>query len=104
MVAGPENRAAEAERIEEALPDPYRVVSVRAVAAPSGASGQDWYRYEIRQGPNTITGYRAGGIEKVRSAVELIVLGLNERRKHRRGRVHVVLQPRSSAPGVASGR
>lgn len=89
-----ETEAAEA---EPSLPDPFEIVSVRSVPAPSGASGTDWHRYEIRQGSNTITGYRAGGIENVRSAVELIVLGLNERRKRRRGRVHVVLQPRSNA-------
>jgi hypothetical protein len=63
----------------------------------NGAAGAAWHRYEISQGDNTIVGYRAGGIDKVRIDVEGIVVRLNERRLHRRGRVHVILQPRSGA-------
>lgn len=77
------------------LPDPYEIVSIRSVTAPKGAAGTDWHRYEICQGTNQIVGYRAGGIESVTLAVERIVRDLNERRRHRRGRVHVVLQSKS---------
>jgi hypothetical protein len=80
------------EGAEPALPDPYEIVSIRSVPAPSGTAGANWYRYEISQGHNTITGYRDGGIDSVRLAVEAIVIRLNERRRQRRGRVHVVLQ------------
>jgi hypothetical protein len=90
------------DRAEAPLPDPYEVVSVHAVPAPSGTSGADWHRYEIRQGTNKIVGYRAGGIESVQLAVESIVVHLNERRRHRRGRVHVVLQSRARAAKTAS--
>lgn len=79
------------------LPDPFEIVSIRSVAAPGGAAGNDWYRYEISQGENTIVGYRAGGIDKVTVAVESIVDGLNERRRHKRGRVHVVLESKHKA-------
>ena len=78
------------------LPDPYEIVSIRAVAAPSGASGANWHRYEISQGVNRIVGYRAGAAGIVREAVELIVVRLNTRRLSRRGRVHVVLHSRAS--------
>ena len=77
------------------LPDPFEIVSIRAVAAPPGTAGADWYRYEISQGDNRIVGYRAGAAGTVREAVELIVVGLNLRRTHRRGRVHVVLQSKA---------
>jgi hypothetical protein len=96
-VVGRRAAVVEAEDADPLLPDPYEVVSVRSVPAPSGTSGENWHCYEIRQGANTIVGYRAGGIENVRLAVESIVLRLNERRKDRRGRVHVVLQSRSRA-------
>ena len=79
------------------LPDPLRIVSIRAVAAPPGASAADWHRYEICQGGNRIVGYRAGADATVRKAVELIVVGLNLRRTCRRGRVHVVLGSNASS-------
>lgn len=74
------------------LPDPYEIVSIRLVAAPRGALGADWHRYEISQGLNRIVGYRPGTEDSVREAVELTVLRLNQRREHSRGRVNIVLQ------------
>lgn len=82
--------------IESKLPDPYELISIRAVAAPSGMSGGDWHRYEIGQGSNRIVGYRSGTVEIVQEAVEQIVVGLNSRRTIKRGRVHVVLQSKAS--------
>jgi hypothetical protein len=81
-----------------ALADPYRLVSVRAVAAPSGAPGAPWHRYEIAQGVNRIVGYRHGGLDSVTTAVEAIVVQLNERRLHQRGRVHIALQSKPRSP------
>jgi hypothetical protein len=79
------------------LPDPYEIVSINSVAAPNGAAGADWHRYEISQGHNNIVGFRSGDIENVRLAVESIVLRLNDRRRHQRGRVHVVLQSKATS-------
>jgi hypothetical protein len=79
------------------LPDPFRIVSIKSVVTPSGLSGSEWHRYEICQGSNSIVGYRAGSTESVREAVEMIVVGLNHRRRNRRGRVHVVLQSAAKA-------
>jgi hypothetical protein len=78
------------------LPDPFEIVSIRPVAAPPGAAGQNWHRYEISQGVNTIVGYRAGATDIVREIVELIVVGLNVRRTCRRGRVHIALHSKTS--------
>jgi hypothetical protein len=81
---------------EPELPDPYEIVSIRSVAAPTGMPGADWHRYEISQGANRIVGYRAGAADVVQEAIELIVLRLNMRRTIRRGRVHVVLHSKAS--------
>jgi hypothetical protein len=78
------------------LTDPYELVSIRAVKAPSGAAGALWHRYEITQGVNKIVGYREGAIESVSLAVEAIVVRLNERRLHQRGPVHIVLKAKST--------
>lgn len=80
---------------EPDLPNPYEIVSIRAVAAPGGMPGDDWHRYEISQGDNRIVGYREGAEDTVREAVELIVVALNHRRTARRGRVHVVLHSKA---------
>jgi hypothetical protein len=79
------------------FPDPYELVSIRAVSAPAGtpAPGADWHRYEISQGENKIIGYRAGAAETVRETVEDIVVRLNLRRTTKRGRVHVVLDSKA---------
>jgi hypothetical protein len=77
-----------------ALSDPYRLISVQAVAAPSGAAGV-WHRYEIEQGVNRIVGYRHGGLNSVTIAAEAIVVQLNQRRLHQRGRVHIALHSKS---------
>ena len=91
------------EDTESGLPDPYELVSIRAVPAPGGAAGSTWHRYEITQGRNRIVGYRDGGIDNVTLAVQAIVLGLNDRRRQRRGRVDVVLQPSSRAAKPSAG-
>lgn len=83
-----------------ALSDPYLLVSVRATPTPAGATGSSWHRYEIRQGFNRIVGYRQGAVESVTTAIEALVLQLNERRLHQRGRVHIAL---AAAPGAADG-
>lgn len=80
---------------EKKLPDPFKIVSIRAVSAPAGAAGADWYRYEICQGDNTIVGFRKGTAGIVREAVELIVVRLNMRRMLKSGRVHIILQGKS---------
>jgi hypothetical protein len=65
----------------------YRLVSILPASAPSGSAGRDWLMYRIAQGKNMITGYRQGDIGAVTAEVERIVIGLNERRFVRRGRV-----------------
>jgi hypothetical protein len=79
------------------LSNPYELVSVQATPAPSGAAGV-WHRYEIKQGVNRIVGIRHGGFASVTSAAEAIVIQLNERRIHQRGRVHLVLQSKPPPP------
>ena len=82
----------------------YRLVSIRETRAPAGAHGVEWHRYEISQGPNTIVGYREGSIESVKSAVQEIVLQLNERRLDRRGRVHIKLKNEATSETSGSNK
>lgn len=82
------------------LSDPYELVSVRPAPAPSGAAGVHWHRYEIVQGENRIVGYRQGGLDNVTIALNALVVQLNERRLHQRGRVQIALQPRERAVGT----
>lgn len=86
------------------LADPYQLVSVLAAPAPSGATGSSWHRYEIRQGFNRIVGYRQGAVEHVTTAIEALVVQLNERRLYQRGRVHLALASASSAGSGEAAR
>jgi len=74
-----------------AMAHPYEIVSIRRAEPPPRTEGSVWHRYEIAQGTNTINGCRQGDLKTVTEAVEEIVTQLNERRLHRRGRVHLVM-------------
>jgi hypothetical protein len=71
------------------LAHPYELLSVQEVDTPGGFSGDSWHRYEISQGDNRIVGYRQGRYDVVVVDVEAIVVQLNARRLHQRGRVHL---------------
>jgi len=69
----------------------YEIVSIQPAEPPPGGKGSNWYRYVIAfEGSNSITGYRQGGLKAVTRAVEEIVAQLNERHRHKRGRVDLV--------------
>jgi hypothetical protein len=68
---------------------PFELRSVHKSEPPRGSQGNDWVRYEIGQGSNLITGYRRGSIAAIKRAAEEIVVGLNERRSPKRGRVQL---------------
>jgi hypothetical protein len=68
-----------------AQPEPFRLVSVERAEPPTGASGKNWYRYNIRQGSNAINGYLQGTATAVKHTAEQIVGQLNERRAGRWG-------------------
>jgi hypothetical protein len=57
----------------------FRVDSIAPAPAPDGSDGL-WHRYVITQGPNTITGLRAGTRAEVGTLVDGMVEALNERR------------------------
>jgi hypothetical protein len=79
------------------LKEAYQLVSIGRIAAPAGAEGSDWYRYVIGQGSNKIEGFRRGERAAVETAVDDIVVQLNERRAGRRGRVNLVPRPKTKA-------
>ena len=68
---------------------PFEFRSVRESEPPEGGQGTDWVRYEIVQGSNVITGYRQGSLQFIQEVAEKIVVGLNERRSPKRGRVQL---------------
>ena len=61
------------------LETPFTLHSVSPAAAPTGADGL-WHSYVISQGPNQITGLRAGTRAEVTSLVDEMIERLNERR------------------------
>ncbi len=85
-----------AEQTKEKYPadDSFRVDSISKSDPPDGAEKDNWYRYVIIQGGNTIVGHRPGSLRSVTQAVEEVVGRLNERRFGKRGRVHLTSSPK----------
>lgn len=81
----------------------FQLGQIERAKAPAGGNGEDWFRYTILQGPNTITGYRQGSQRAVTKAVKTIVVELNERRNGKKGRVHLT-PSRKSAAKLASNK
>jgi len=75
----------------------YEIISIDKADAPSGTDGDNWHRYVIAQGKNTIRGHRQGSLRSVKEAVDGLVAQLNERRFGKRGRVNLVPTPKKSA-------
>ena len=75
-----DERDAAARPEESADNERYRLISIDAVRAPEGCTGNDWHIYKIAQGDNDITGYRHGELARVTTDVEAIVTALNGRR------------------------
>lgn len=82
--------------------DPYELLSVDRSDPPSGGQGDGWCRYRIAQGPNVITGYRQGSVNATKRAAEEIVMGLNERRSPKRGRVQLTQLNKTTGKGRTS--
>ncbi len=73
----------------------YEIVSIQRAEPPPDGKRSNWYRYVIAfEGSNTITGRRAGGLKAVTSEVVEMVAQLNERHRHKRGRVNLVSTPK----------
>jgi len=81
-------------------PGAFVLRSLDRSAGPDGSEDNDWFRYQIVQGQNVVSGYRRGNVSGVRAYVEGIVTALNDRRALKRGRVNLVTEgthPRSAA-------
>jgi hypothetical protein len=75
----------------------YEIVSIHPAEPPSGGKGSNWHHYVIAfEGCNTITGRRAGSLNVVTSGVVEMVAQLNERHRHKRGRVDLVSTPKKN--------
>ena len=65
----------------------YEIVSIQRAESPLDADSSNWYQYVIAfEGTNTIHGYRQGSLKAVTSAVEEIIVQLNERHTKKRGK------------------
>jgi hypothetical protein len=65
----------------------YEIVSIKRTEPPPDTEGSNWYRYVIAfEGTDVIFGCRQGGLKAVTSAVEEIIVQLNERHSKKRGR------------------
>jgi hypothetical protein len=65
----------------------YEIVSITRTEPPPDTEGANWYRYVIAfDGNETIYGCRQGGLKSVTTAVEEIIIQLNERHSKKRGK------------------
>ena len=76
---------------------PFSIGQIESIEPPAEGEGKYWCKYTIVQGPNTITGYRQGGVKAMRKAVNEIVADMNQRRMGKRGRVHLTPSSKSKA-------
>lgn len=78
--------------------------SLERAADPEGSDARDWFRYQIVQGTNVVSGHRRGTVGDVRAYVEGIVTALNDRRALKRGRVNLVNETTQPRNAIAKDR
>jgi hypothetical protein len=69
--------------------DPFTLKSISKSEPPAGVDSENWHRYVITQGHNTIVGQLQGSKANTERAVLEIVERLNERRRGKTGRVQL---------------
>ena len=71
----------------KAMKQIYEIVTIQPAEAPPAAENSNWYRYVIAfGGTDTIHGCRQGSLKAVTSAVDEIIVQLNERHSKKRGK------------------
>ena len=76
----------------------YEIRSIEPTDPPPEMEGNDWHRYVIGLGEETISGYQRGTRKAVTQSVQEIVARLNERRHGKRGRVHLDMSAKGKKP------
>ncbi len=66
--------------------EPFTLKSIAKSEAPAGVDTENWHRYVITQGHNTIVGQLQGSRANTERAVLEIIDRLNERRRGKTGR------------------
>ncbi len=69
--------------------EPFALKSITKSAPPEGVDTENWHRYVIIQGKNTIVGQLQGTKASTERAVLEIIERLNERRRGKTGRVQL---------------
>jgi hypothetical protein len=69
--------------------EPFALKSITKSAPPAGVDTENWHRYVIIQGKNTIVGQLQGTKASTERAVLEIIERLNERRRGKTGRVQL---------------
>lgn len=69
--------------------EPFALKSINKSPPPEGVDTQNWHRYVIVQGHNTIVGQLQGSKSTAEKAVNEIIERLNERRRGKTGRVQL---------------
>jgi hypothetical protein len=69
--------------------EPFALKSITKSAPPEGVDTDNWHRYVIIQGKNTIVGQLQGTKASTERAVLEIIERLNERRRGKTGRVQL---------------
>ncbi len=69
--------------------EPFALKSISKSSPPEGVDTDNWHRYVIVQGHNTIVGQLQGSRANTERAVHEIIERLNERRRGKTGRVQL---------------
>lgn len=76
----------------------YEIRTIEPADPPPDTEGNDWHRYVIGLGDETISGFQRGSRKAVTESVREIVNRLNERRYGKRGRVHLDMSAKGKKP------
>ena len=57
----------------------FIIESIEKSDPPKNMTGNNWYRYIVRQNKRKITGFKTGTLKSVTEHVEIFTEGLNER-------------------------
>ena len=85
-------------KFEAPMNNQFSVVSVEKTAAPSGADGDNWYKYIVARDNSQIVGNMRGSMQQVTNYAKEFVENLNSRASMPKGRSTWAPSPSQKTP------